>query len=291
MSGNAPSRVVAVVAKRQAREAMVAAGELRHALTSRGFEVLLEKAAADELGLPAADGAEMGARAEVVVVLGGDGTLLHAAGLLSRAERDVPLLGVNLGSLGFMTEVPRSDLFPVLDLFLSGKATVERRMQLHVRLERAGQALLEADVVNDVVINKGALARVIDLEATWDGRRLTTYKADGLIIATPTGSTAYSLSAAGPIVVPTVEALLVTPICPHSLSQRPLVLPAGGELGLLVARQHGDVFVTLDGQRGLALQQGDSLNIRRSSRTLTLVKNPKLDVFDLLRTKLRWGER
>lgn len=282
---------VAVVAKPGAPLAPGTARELQRYLQQRGRSVLFESYIARELGEPAAEPARIAEEADLVVVLGGDGTLIHAAGILRSSERLVPVLGVNLGSLGFMTEVPVGDLFPVLDSVLEGQFHVERRMKLTVEIVRGGRVVHSGDVLNDAVINKGALARIVDLEARVDGRRLTTYKADGIIVATPTGSTAYSLSANGPIVVPTLEAVLITPICPHSLAQRPVVLPEKSVVELELTNTNGEVFLTLDGQSGLSMQQGDIVRLFRSPRPLVLVKNPQIDFFGLLRAKLRWGER
>lgn len=291
MPERAAIQKVAIVAKPGAASAAGTARELQRNLQQRGRAVLLEGYIAKELGEPATDAQSIADEAELVVVLGGDGTLIHAAGILRLTGREVPVLGVNLGSLGFMTEVPVGDLYPVLDAVLLGNFTAERRMRLSVEVERGGRVIHSGDVLNDAVINKGALARMIDLEAFVDGRRLTTYKADGVIVSTPTGSTAYSLSANGPIVVPTLEAVVVTPICPHALSQRPVVLPASSQVELQLSHSNGEVYLTLDGQSGLPLQQGDLLRLHRSPRPLLLVKNPQIDFFGLLRAKLRWGER
>jgi NAD+ kinase len=182
-------------------------------------------------------------------------------------------------------------MMPMIDAVLGGDYRIERRMKLLVELERNGARILSNEVLNDAVINKGALARIADLECTVDGRRVTTYKADGVIVATPTGSTAYSLSANGPITVPTLEAILVTPICPHTLTQRPLVIPDHCEVELVLTSDNGEVYLTLDGHTGLPMQQGDKLRVRRSVRPILLVKNPHIDFFGLLRAKLRWGER
>jgi NAD+ kinase len=282
---------VAIVAKPGAPTAAGTAHELAQQLEQAGCQVLLEGHIARELGAEVADAQRIADEAELVVVLGGDGTLIHAAGILHATEREVPILGVNLGSLGFMTEVPVADLRAVLDSVLQGQFAVERRIRLAVEVERGGRVVHTGGVINDVVINKGALARIVDLEARVDGRRLTTYKADGIIVSTPTGSTAYSLSANGPIVVPTLEAVLVTPICPHSLSQRSVVLPAASRIELQLTSSNGEVFLTLDGQSGLPMQQGDVVKLQKGPRPMLLVKNPHIDFFGLLRAKLRWGER
>ena len=282
---------VGIVAKPGAPTAAGTARELVRHLESRGQVVLLEGHIARALGTNPAEPQRIADEADLVVVLGGDGTLIHAAGILRASEREVPILGINLGSLGFMTEVPVADLYAVVDAVLQGRYLVERRMRLAIEVLRGAEVVHAGEVVNDAVINKGALARIVDLEARIDGRRLTTYKADGIIVSTPTGSTAYSLSAAGPILMPTLEAMLVTPICPHSLSQRPVVLPAASHVELELTSSNGEVFLTLDGQTGLPMQQGDIVRIHKSPRPMLLVKNPQIDFFGLLRAKLRWGER
>jgi NAD+ kinase len=286
-----PISTVAIVAKPGAPTAAGIAREVQRYLQQRGRTVLFESYIGSELGEVPVDGARIAREAELVIVLGGDGTLIHAAGILKAAAREVPILGVNLGSLGFMTEVPIGDLFTVLDQVLQGAFTTEARMKLGVEVLRGGRVVHAGDVLNDAVINKGALARIVDLEARVDGKRLTTYKADGIIVATPTGSTAYSLSANGPIVVPTLEAMLLTPICPHSLSQRSVVLKDTSQVELELTSANGEVFLTLDGQSGLPMQQGDVVKLCKSNRPMVLVKNPQIDFFGLLRAKLRWGER
>jgi NAD+ kinase len=287
-------QTVGLVVKPRASSAVEVAAALAANLRQRGRNVLCEAAFAEDLAPAGAQGAEaeqLAEQADLLVVLGGDGTLIHAADVVRRTERQVPILGVNLGSLGFMTEVPVTDLYPVLDATLAGDYRVERRMKLTVELERQGQRILTGEVLNDAVINKGALARIADLECRVEGRRVTTYKADGVIVATPTGSTAYSLSANGPIAMPTLEAILITPICPHTLTQRPIVIPDLFEVELVLTSDNGEVFLTLDGHTGQPMQQGDKLRVRRSIRPILLVKNPRLDFFALLRAKLRWGER
>src|SRR5438094_1554967 len=191
-------------------------------LGARGHTALVEEEAGVP-GVPSAPGREIARRADLLVVLGGDGTLIHAAGLCDQCE--VPILGVNMGTLGFLTEVPHERAFPLLEKALAGDLQVSRRLMLSVEVRRGEQVLLSGAVLNDAVVSKNALSRLASLDVSVDGRAATTYEADGLIIATPTGSTAYSLSAAGPIVYPTLDAILLTPICPHALTQRPLVLP------------------------------------------------------------------
>jgi NAD+ kinase len=205
--------------------------------------------------------------------------------------KPVPILGINLGSLGFMTEVPRSEAFGMLELVLAGKAKTTSRMKLACRVFRNDKLLLEDEVINDVVINKGALARIADFETWMDGDFVATFKADGVIFSTPTGSTAYTLSAGGPIVYPSVDCVIVTPISPHALTQKPIVVPGDQTIRVQLKAHVEDVWVTIDGQTGQPLHLGDRIEVERSPNRVHLVKNPTLDYFGILRQKLHWGER
>ena len=280
-------KTVAVVVKRGSAEAVALAKEVRARFPD--LELLAEPVLATATGWPATPPEEMAGRAELILVLGGDGTLIHAARMVR--GRSVPILGVNLGSLGFLTEVPRSDVFVRLGEALSGKARLHTRMKLACRLHRGGEVLLEDEVLNDVVINKGALARIADHEVSLDGQYMTTFKSDGVILATPTGSTAYALSVGGPIVHPALECAVVAPICPHALTQRPFVVPGGQVVHVVLRSPGADVYLTLDGQTGHPLQQGDRLEVWRSANRTVLVSNPNIDYFGILRQKLHWGER
>ena len=236
------------------------------------------------------DEAEIAEAADLVVVLGGDGTLIHAARVLG--GRSVPILGVNMGSLGFMTEVPQSELYRALELVVSGRAEVSERMKLRVHLHRGGSRTpaLDAEVLNDVVIGKGALARMAELDTRCSGNYVATYKADGIIVATPTGSTAYSLAANGPIMYPTMRGVIIAPICPHTLTQRPIVVPETENIEIVLMND-SEVFLTLDGQKGQQLERGDRVQVKESRNRVLLVRNPSIDFFGILRAKLRWGER
>jgi len=280
-------RTVGIVPRLHSEPAAQLAREMVARLAERGVQAVVEAEAAVS-GVPAAPGRELGATADLIVVLGGDGTLIHAAGLC--AGREVPILGVNMGTLGFLTEFPRDRLWEALDAALSGKLQASRRLMLSAELRRDGKVLLSGAVLNDVVVSRDALSRLARLEVSVDDSEAATYEADGLIIATPTGSTAYSLSAGGPIVYPTLDAILLTPICPHALTQRPVVLPADLPIRVkLVSR--GEMFVTLDGAHGRHLQAGDEVQIRTAPHRTVLLKNPDLDPFAILRQKLRWGAR
>jgi NAD+ kinase len=280
-------RTVAVIPKRSKPEAIALAERVATWLAERGCTVLSEPDLRVD-GAATVDPSEIAAQSDLIVVLGGDGTLLYAARLLS--GRDVPILGVNMGTLGFMTEIPRDRVFPALERALKGELVPERRMKLEIVVKRGEETLLQAEVLNDAVINKNALARIADIEARLDGQQVTVFKADGVIAATPTGSTAYSLAAGGPIVDPSMQALLLVPICPHMLTQRPLLLPAGKDVELIL-RSDGEMFVTLDGQSGRALQQGDRLIARRAPTSVLLMREPPTNYYAILRDRLKWGER
>jgi len=224
-----------------------------------------------------------------MVVLGGDGTLIQAARILK--GRAVPLLGINLGSLGFMTEFPKEAAKEAVGLLLAGEATIDSRMKLSCKLTREGKIIVEDEVLNDVVITKSALARIADHETWLADEFVALFKADGIIFATPTGSTAYSLSAGGPIVHPSIDCVIVTPISPHSLTQRPIVVPAERRLRVVLKSETADVYLTLDGKTGHELRAGDRIEVSKSPNRVMLVRNAKLGYFGVLRQKLRWGER
>lgn len=226
---------------------------------------------------------------DMVMVLGGDGTLLSVARLLEKSE--IPILGINLGSLGFLTELGLEELYTSLEKVLKGQYEIEKRVRLEAHLDRGGEIIGRYQVLNDVVINKGALARIIDLEAHVDSREVTIYKADGLIVSTPTGSTAYSLAAGGPIIEPTLNVIVVAPICPHTLTNRPLVVPGGSEVQLHLLSDSGKVYLTLDGQEGMELKQGDRVRIKESDKKVNLMRTGGKNFYDVLSAKLHWGHR
>jgi NAD+ kinase len=230
---------------------------------------------------------------DLVIVLGGDGTLLSMATRIARAGRDIPILGVNFGSLGFLTETRIDELYTVLESVLDGTATFDQRVMLAADAYRDGEHFDSRIVLNDVVFTKAALSRMIELSVLVSAGTVTRVKADGLIVATATGSTAYNLAAGGPIVHPTLDAIVITPIAPHTLTNRPIVIPGSNVVEVLphIAGTGDEIFVTYDGQSGYPLQAGDVVRVRRAERVLKLVKAPARSYFELLREKLKWGQR
>jgi len=230
---------------------------------------------------------EMAARADLVVVLGGDGTMIAAARMLG--QREVPVLGVNHGSLGYLTEYRVEEMIPALESILAGEYGVERRMMLEAEVFRGAERLAEERVLNDVVISKSALARIIEIETRIGGQFVNRFRADGLIVSTPTGSTAYNLSAGGPIIYPSMGALVLTPICPHTLSNRPLVVPDDVQIELTLKTDKEEVALTLDGQIGIPLEYEDRVTVRKSRTAFHLIQADTRNYFEVLRGKLRWG--
>jgi NAD+ kinase len=231
--------------------------------------------------------AEMVRRSDLLVVLGGDGTMIATARMVG--DSGTPVLGVNFGTLGYLTEFTVEEMLPALDAILAGAYTLDHRLMLSAEVFRAGERLMHDRVLNDVVISKSALARIIEIETWVDKKFVNCFRADGLIISTPTGSTAYNLSAGGPVIYPSMSAAVITPICPHTLSNRPLVVPDDVEFELVLKTPREEVALTLDGQVGLPLEYNDRVVVRKSRTTFNLIQAHTRNYFDVLRNKLKWG--
>jgi NAD+ kinase len=287
---------VGLVAKHHLEAASGVLAELARWLEARDVRAVFETETAALVGLPSEPTVsrdDLPKSCDLVLVLGGDGTFIGMAGRIGSSGTDVPILGVNFGSLGFLTEVTLDELYDSLESVLDGHAHLETRMMLRARTRRQGRPLDDRFVLNDVVITKGALSRIIDLSVAIGGQPVMRVRADGLIVATPTGSSAYNLAAGGPVVHPGVDAILLTPIAPHMLTNRPVIVPGASDVRVepLMDGTKEDVFVTFDGQSGYPLQAGDVIEIQRAERPLRLVRAGKRTYFELLRQKLKWGER
>ncbi len=266
-----------------------AARKLAGWLEARRKKVFIDRETAAAINMPGYDRAEIVSLVRMLIVLGGDGTLLSVSRLVADAHSDVPIFGVNLGSLGFMAEVSLDELYDNLEKAIAGRLETEERMLLSASVIREGKRVALYRVLNDAVINKGALARMMELKISVSDGYLTTLRADGLIVATPTGSTAYSLSAGGPIIHPTIHCFVVTPICPHTLSNRPIALPDNVTVAVCLTSQSEDVSLTLDGQIGFPLVPHDVVEIKKSRFKMRLIKHPVKSYYEILRTKLKWG--
>lgn len=281
---------VGIIAKPHKPEARAVLQKLLPWLETRGLKPILDEETAGLAGVPGGHPqADLPRLVDLLLVLGGDGTLLSVARLVG--ARDVPILGVNLGALGFLTEVTLEEVYSTLDAVFQGTYEVTRRILLSATVHRQGERIAEYIALNDAVINKGALARMIELETHIDGQYVTTFRADGLILSTPTGSTAYCLAAGGPIVYPTLRVLVVVPICPHMLTFRPLVIPDAAKVEIVQASASESAYLTVDGQVGFTLRHRDVVEVGRSDHTITLIKSPGKNYFQILRAKLKWGER
>jgi NAD+ kinase len=263
--------------------------ELLPWLRQKGCETYVDKETASILNMEGTPRSQIPLLAEVIVVLGGDGTMLSVARLVG--DKGVPILGVNIGGLGFLTAVQKGELREVIAKVLAEECSVEERIMLTACVFRHSECIAEYIVMNDVVVNKGALARIIDLETYIDHNYVATFKADGLIVSTPTGSTGYALSAGGPILYPTLNSVILAPICPHTLTNRPIVLPDNVLVEIVLRSQNEDVFLTLDGQVGFSLRQNDTVEVKKSQFKAKLYIPCERDYFQILRTKLKWGER
>ncbi len=279
-----------IIAKRNKPEALDLTRAIIAWLEKKGIKALVECEVAESIGYH--HGVERKViphRVDLLIVLGGDGTLLSVARL--EGIESTPVLGINLGGLGFLTETFKEETFQAMERVVAGDFETDRRLMLKATICRREKVIGESTVVNDVVINKGALARIIDLETYVDGGYLATFKADGLILSTPTGSTAYSLAAGGPIVYPSLDSIIMNPICPHTLTNRPLVLPDSSEIRIVLKSAKQDVHITLDGQVGMPLKGEDVVEVKKAGGHIHLIGSPSRTYFELLRIKLRWGER
>lgn len=276
--------IIANIAKEQSP---ACTASLRDWLLARGIEVYLEEGIAAKVGdTSGVERGQLGALVDLLVVFGGDGTILRTARLVR--ERDIPIVGINLGGFGYLTEINLGEMFPAMEAVLAGQVQFERRMMLDVAINNGDEGNRERTVLNDVVINRGTLSRILELETTVDGRYMTTFKADGLIIATPTGSTAYSLSAGGPIVFPELASIVINPICPHTLTDRAILLPEKAVIQVTLWTAEQGATLTLDGQVSYTVKSGDTVTIRQSRHVTTLVSSPHRSYLEILRTKLGW---
>lgn len=280
---------VGIISKTGHPEPLKILRELLPWLVERGCEVYVDSDTASGLQIEGHQRSQIPSLVDFIIVLGGDGTMLSMARLIG--EKGIPILGVNIGGLGFLTTVQKDDLYAVMEELIGGQCFIEERIMLTACVLRHSECIAEYLVVNDVVVNKGALARIIDLETYIDNDYVATFKADGLIVSTPTGSTAYALSAGGPIVYPTLSSIILAPICPHTLTNRPIVLPDDVQVDILLKSANEDVFLTIDGQVGFSLRQDDRVQVRKSPFKARFFVPHERDYFSILRTKLKWGER
>ena len=258
-------------------------------LRSRSINVILDQTSATLLSEQGGyHDAQLSSKADVLLVLGGDGTMLYAARLA--AERSIPILGVNMGGLGFLTEVRLENLYPSLERVFANDYVLDERLMLRTHIHRDGETIAQGVVLNDVVISKGTLARMIELKIAIEGRFVTNLRSDGLIVSSPTGSTAYSLSAGGPIIDQAVQSLILTPVCPHTLTHRPLIVPGKDKIDLTLTSTDAGAMATLDGQVGVAITQGDTVTIQTSENRTRLIRFPESNYYDVLREKLKWGD-
>lgn len=258
-------------------------------LRARNIDVILDTTSAGLLGESSGvQKTQLASQAGVLLVLGGDGTMLNAARLAG--ERGIPILGVNMGGLGFLTEVQLENLYPSLERVFANDYVLDERLMLKTHIHRHGETVAQGVVLNDVVISKGTLARMIELKISIQGRFVTNLRGDGLIVSSPTGSTAYSLSAGGPIVNPAVHSLMLTPVCPHTLTHRPLIVPGNAEIEVALTSKDDGAMATLDGQVGVAISQGDTIEIKISEHRTRLIRFPETQYYEVLREKLKWGD-
>lgn len=279
---------IGIIAKKGVPEAIDAVRGLFKSLETKGVRIIVESEIAKTLGIRGYKREDMPLHSDLMIVFGGDGTLLSVSRLVG--DKGIPILGVNLGGLGFITELHKDEIQKNIDAILSGKYSFEERINLSADVLRGKKRMAHHTALNDVVISKGALARMIELDININNQYVTTFRADGLIISTPTGSTAHSLSAGGPILYPTLESFVITPICPHTLTSRPIVIPDTFIVDISI-KTGEDVFLTLDGQVGIPLKVNDRVIVKKSDYKTKFILLHGRDYFRILRTKLKWGER
>lgn len=282
-------KTIGIAGKPNKEDVRKTARALTEWLKTRNIKVVLEDHLGDEAHPPLISRGELPRHADMIIVLGGDGTLLSVARTVG--NETVPILGINMGGLGFLTDIPLSEMFPMLGEILKGHYTIRKKMLLKTTIKRKNGVRRTFQALNDVVINKGALARIIDIKAAINGEYLTTYRSDGLIISTPVGSTGYSLSAGGPIVCPGVYCIIITPICPHTLTNRPILIREGDTITLTLLSKEDEVIVTVDGQVGHPIGYEDTVDISKSENSIAMIVPPGKSYYEILRTKLKWGER
>ena len=284
------SKSVGILTKPQFPEVERTLRDMVSWLRARSIDVILDTTSAILLGEQGGyQKTQLANKADVLLVLGGDGTMLNAARLAG--ERSIPILGVHMGGLGFLTEVRLENLYPSLERVFANDFVLDERLMLQTHVHRHGETVARGVVLNDVVISKGTLARMIELKIAIQGRFVTNLRGDGLIVSSPTGSTAYSLSAGGPIIDPAVQSLILTPVCPHTLTHRPLIVPGNAEIDVTLTSKDDGAMATLDGQVGVAITQGDTVVIRTSDHRTRLIRFPESNYYDVLREKLKWGDR
>ncbi|MBF0446612.1 MAG: NAD(+)/NADH kinase [Magnetococcales bacterium] len=288
-------RDIGIITKLSDPQALQATAKLAHWLCQHDCTVTISEEVAQDIDISdlmvsVVPQNRLAEGRDLIVAVGGDGTFIAA--FRANGTATTPLLGINMGRLGFLTEVPQEDMLKTMAEVLAGQFHLEERMLLSVRVQRSGEEVLKHLVLNDAVIHKGALARMLEFQVFIDKRFVFSSRADGLILATPTGSTAYSLSAGGPIIHPTLNTILIVPICPHTLANRPIAVPGSGEITVILAKDTGDdQRLTLDGQTGFPLYNGDKIIIRQSKHTLRVLHAPNRNYYSVLRQKLRWGEQ
>ena len=289
-TGGEKAKKIGVFCKPKAPSATDILGRLIPWLRKQNYHIFLDTGTAAIINETSSyERREISQQADLLIVLGGDGTLLSVA--RAAHPHNIPILAVNLGSLGFLAEISIEELYPTLENILAGKFEIENRMLLNACIWRNGEKVEDHNVLNDVVINKGAVARVINLQVLVNGQYMTSYRADGLIIATPTGSTAYSLSAGGPIIHPSMHTLVLSPICPFTLTNRSILIPDQSIIQVKLAAEYDDVRVTLDGQEGYDMRAGDILEIKKTKTPLQLIRGPNKNYYQILRDKLHWGSQ